>query len=146
MSNGNKMSWIVAGILLIWALAATSTAAYYYMQYTTLEQSYNNLIADKIFVSIGIDYSNGTVEWHNNTIVPKNTTVFDLLLLVAEVEFSTSEWGVFIEAINGVKNNVTIVNHWWVYYVNNFTELAPVGADAYYLHAGDIVLWVYQEF
>ncbi|MGQ4913158.1 MAG: DUF4430 domain-containing protein [Candidatus Asgardarchaeia archaeon] len=143
MSESNKKVWIVAIVLLIWALGATSAAAYYYQQYTAIQTSYNNLVTGKMFVSIGIDYGNGTVEWYNNTIVPQNVTAFDVLLLVAEVNFTTSSWGVFVNAINGVENNVTMANHWWMYYVNG--EMPMVAADRYILHANDIVLWVYEE-
>ena len=131
---------LASAALLCWALAASMLACYYYVQYTTISQAYSRLL---VHVDLYIDYGNGTVEHHELALA--NATAFNALLEAkARVEYEVYPgMGILVVAINGVRNNETLVDHWWLYYVNGV--LAPVACDRYYLSNGDVVCWNYTK-
>ena len=57
-----------------------------------------------------------------------------------EVIYKSSDFGVFVEEIAGVKNSK---DSFWLYYING--QMAEVGADKYQLKKGDIVEWRYEK-
>lgn len=88
---------------------------------------------------------NDKTEYNYN--VEDKSTVFELMkALVQETkinfEYQESDMGVFIESINGIKND-TANNKYWMLYVND--KLSPVGASEYKLSTGDIVEWRYLD-
>jgi hypothetical protein len=50
--------------------------------------------------------------------------------------------GVFIDEIQGIKND-TSNNMYWMFYVNN--KMAEVGVSAYRLSDNDVVEWKYED-
>lgn len=79
--------------------------------------------------------------------VPEGTSAFMLLQkVVKEINFSMkfqeSDFGVFVEEINGVKNGDK-KNFYWMYYVNG--ESASVGASQYTLQSGDVIEWKFED-
>jgi len=111
---------------------------HYYTQYSTISSKYREAL---VTVDLYINYGNGTVEFHRVSLL--NATAFNALLEAgAEVEYKVYPgMGVLVTSINGVRNNETIANHWWLYYVNG--ALAPLASDKYYLSPGDVVTWNY---
>lgn len=65
---------------------------------------------------------------------------FELLQKEHRVSFQTSEFGVFVTEIDGVKNTS---DTFWMYYVNG--KLAPVAADKYVTKKGDKIEWRYEK-
>ena len=57
-----------------------------------------------------------------------------------EVIYKSSDFGVLVEEIAGVKNSK---DSFWLYYING--QMAEVGADEYQLKKGDIVEWRYEK-
>jgi len=130
--------WILALVaLLCWSIISTISAVYFYQQFTSIG-------ASLIQVSVTINYGNGTSVTHEKVRLFYNTTALDALMAVAKV--SVTYWpsfdAVFVDAINGVANDLDKSNY-WMYYVNG--EIAPVSADKYILHNGDHVEWKYEH-
>lgn len=93
-------------------------------------------------IMVIINYGNGSTEtFREISLEPPNTTVFHALLLVASVEYHYEGPYVFVDAINGVRNNENNNNRWWQYWVNG--ELPMVAANKYYLNSNDVVEWRY---
>lgn len=119
---------------------------YYYMRF----QEYDSLLREyekvTMRVNILIDYGNGTMVWHNNTLVSYGATLFNATERVAVVQ--STYWpqyqAVFIDAINGVP---TTQEHWWwwKYWDANSKEWkdGEVGADLYKLKPNEAVMWQY---
>jgi len=138
---------------LLWAVITTATAVYYYQEYASANQRYNeyyqkytSIRGSVLQVSVTIDYGNGTSITNEAVYLSPNTTVLDVLKAVAKVD--TTYWTAFgsflIDAINGVANNAGNNNRWWVYSVNG--EHALVSADQYKLRDGDHVEWKYEKY
>jgi hypothetical protein len=144
----SKTSWLITGLVLIWAITGSGLAAVNFVQYNNLQVSYENLenqyteLTDgMIFVDIGYSYGNGTTRWVNNTVVPQNTSVWTLTqLTVVSFNFTQYPFGPFVTMLDGLFSNST---HYWTYYVNG--EWALMGADQYEVLTGDAVLWVFTS-
>lgn len=150
-------------ILLVWALVASTTASWLYVENGRLARevdAYKSRLAEvnattsqlleKVnFVTVFIDYGNGTVEVHRNVPIPKErSTVLLALLSVASVNYTVYPYGVFVDSINGVANDPES-NKWWLYYVYVDGEgfvAGEVGADQKILTDRDIVSWNYTSF
>jgi hypothetical protein len=67
-------------------------------------------------------------------------TVLEQLQAQADVVVQQSEYGPFVESINGVKSGDD--NKYWVYYVDG--EAATVGAGEYTTEGGETVEWKFE--
>jgi hypothetical protein len=124
---------------------------------TDTETLFNNLerlskMVDAISVktNILINYGNGTLQWHNDTLVPFGATLFDATRAVTEVKYEFySGLGVFVTSINGVENNADEMKSWlWWYwdFTSSEWKLGDVGCDQHILHRGDVVAWFYESY
>ncbi|MEM2109357.1 MAG: DUF4430 domain-containing protein [Candidatus Odinarchaeota archaeon] len=138
--NKQQTNFLTA-LLLILSLGLASTTTYFYFQSEQYKNSYNNLVGETIRINIGIDYANGTVEWHNNTLAPKNITALQATILVAEVNYTMYSFGPFVTGINGVEAAGTM---YWALYYNG--EYSMIGAGDLYLLFGDTVKWVFESW
>ncbi|MEJ5292783.1 MAG: DUF4430 domain-containing protein [Candidatus Methanosuratincola sp.] len=142
---------LISGVLLIWAIGASVGLAYYYQESQNQQVIINNYesVIDNVAikVNLGFDYGNGTTVWKNGTYVPIGYTLLNGTLKVAQVNYSVYPYGVWVNGINGVFENVA-ENTYWVYYVwsNNDWEMGPVGADQYVLKNGESVKWILTKF
>ena len=127
-------------------MGLASTTAFFYSQYTYYYNFYNQVTSSNIIVNFGIDYGNGTIEWHNNTVVPKGFSAFNLTVMLADVNYTVYSFGIYIESINGVEGGWSNGTHtfYWIWYLNG--EQATVGCDAYELLYGDTIEWRYEPF
>ncbi|MHA1238349.1 MAG: DUF4430 domain-containing protein [Candidatus Odinarchaeia archaeon] len=146
MSLETNKSWIISVILLVSTMGLASSTAFFYTQYTYYHNFYDQVTTNNIIVNIGINYGNGTVEWFNNTVVPKEFTAFNLTTIVANVEYTVYSFGIYVESINGVEGGWSDGTHtfYWIWYLNG--EQASVGCDAYQLVYGDTIEWRYESF
>ena len=55
---------------------------------------------------------------------------------------SESEYGFFVDEINGKANDAD-TNEYWSFYVND--QLAEVGVSSYTLQQDDVITWKYEE-
>jgi hypothetical protein len=94
-------------------------------------------------IDLMIDYGNGTQVWYNDTRIVPGESLLNITMEIAKVEFTMSEFGAFINSINGVEG--TQNNFWiWNYYEDGW-NMGMTGADKKYLHEGDIVSWEYTD-
>ena len=99
---------------------------------------------DKINVTLKIISENNSNKYFKKA--GGGISVLDLMKLIGEEDglnfkYQDSGLGVFIEEINGVKNNSSD-NVYWMFYVNG--KMAAVGASDYKLSNNDIVEWRYE--
>ncbi len=127
--------------LLAWALVASLTATYYYNAYNDLSQKAHK---KTIYVDIGINYGNGTVHWFNYTEARGGDTLLDVTVLVAEVNYTTSNFGAFVNSINNVNNTSTNAWIWWIHNQFGWSE-GPVACDKYVLGDNETLCWYYED-
>jgi len=142
---------LVTIFLVFWALAATFTAAYFYVIIISMRPLTSSEV---IYVDIGINYGNGTLVWINNTKVLKGSSVFQTLLLVAdEVNVTTGTSGIYVRGINGVNEYDSVA---WLYAiygrevptwqkVDNW-RYPSVSPDKLALENNDIIVWVFLNW
>ena len=95
-------------------------------------------------VEVMLNYGNDTVNWHNVSLTGASNAFKATQIAAVTLNYTVSEYGVFVNAINGVWGNST---HWWSLFFWNFTSgnwtSSPVGAIDLVLSIGDMVAWVY---
>lgn len=81
--------------------------------------------------------------------VSAGSTLWDAIKEVADVKaiYYKEFDDYFIEAINGVENDVTVSGCYWMWYhTNGGEELGLTGAKGYELEQGDHILWRYEIY
>jgi hypothetical protein len=116
-----------------------------------VSKNYETVLRDiealTILVDIKLDYGNNTITWFNDTRLPLGSSLLNATKIIAEVDITETDFGVFIESINGVGGGND--KFWiWNYYDSNSGEwtYGPVGADQWILHEKDKVSWSYTSF
>jgi len=117
-------------------------------QNANLQAAYEALLADvedlTINIDLLIDYGDGNVVWLNDTRVPLDVNFLKALELLAEIEYTTSEYGAFVTKVDGIGDDPT--KYWlWFWYDTEAESWAygPSAADFWVLHDGDVVSWEY---
>jgi hypothetical protein len=116
-----------------------------------INQEVNKIVEEKpeeenlIEVKLKIN-NNGEIKIYPEKIEPGGT-VFDLMKKIKETgdfdfKYQDSSMGVFVEEINGVKNNPS-KNMFWLFYVNNKPSVTSV--SNYKLLAGDEIEWKFED-
>jgi hypothetical protein len=108
-------------------------------------------------VNLCIDYGNGTLEWHNKTVIPTGSSVFQLTQKVAKVNFIydalMKPGHIRLTSINDKKEytryepSYSEGGAWlWYYWNDNRQEwvFGPVGCDAWMLKDGGIYKWNFE--
>jgi len=134
--------------LTVWSVTATAYAGYYFTQYNQLEDTLKTMQSLIIKVNILINYGNGTKEWHNATLVPVGTTVFNATLAVAEVDYSLwqGEYAL-INSINGVQGTQDTGWIWWIWDSSTSQwKSALEASNKHFLVDGDTIGWNYQNW
>lgn len=147
-----------AGALLCITIVASYTAFGLQSQVRKLQTEYDGLLQDieslqgnlddlTIRIDMKIDYGNETIVWHNNTRIPLGANLLTATKVISSVEYSTGEFGAFVEKIDGVGGDPN--TFWlWNYYDRDsgVWEYGPVASDMWAPHNGDVVSWVYSGF
>ena len=105
-------------------------------------------------VNICIDYGNGTAEWHNKTVIPTGSSLFQLTQKVATINYT------YDALMKPGHIRITSINNWkeytigyseggawlWYYWDDNRQEwvFGPVGCDAWMLKDGGIYKWNFE--
>ncbi|MGD2201310.1 MAG: hypothetical protein PVJ38_06755 [Candidatus Bathyarchaeota archaeon] len=146
----NIWIWATAALLCT-TIAASYLALNYRTENTRLKEDYQAVLEDveelTVTVDMKLDYGNGTVQWYNATRVPLEADLLKATQLIAEIEYTTGDLGALVNEINGVEGDPN--NFWiWHYYDEDTSswEYGPTGCNAWILHDGDIVAWVYSSF
>lgn len=144
---------IAALVFLVWAIAGSVLAVQYYQlsnsQATIIQnvQSLVNSTTMNIDVNIAIDYSNGTINWYNNTVLPIGSNFLNATTSVAIVNatYNPNYGEYFVNSINGVFPGSTQYWGWSTYQFGSWTA-GTVGADKYLLHNNEIIEWKLTGF
>lgn len=147
MNSESTYKW-AAALLLCTTLAAGAAALYLNNRVNALEAEYERTLSElKEFtatVDVRIDYGNGTAAWFNSTRIGASESLLNATLRVADLEYTVYEFGVFLNAVNGVGGDPD--RFWlWSYYEDGW-QSGSVGADVWRLHDGDVVAWAYTGF
>jgi hypothetical protein len=123
------------------------------MEYTKFQQLYIDTSTELkkyepyMFISVLLDYGNGTSEWYNNTLVSRGANILNATFSIAQVQYYMGQWGAFVSSINGVGGDD---NTFWIYNVWNSTslswEMGLVASNAHILREGELFAWAYQKF
>jgi len=111
-------------------------------------------------LSIGIDYGNGTVDWHNGTQVPAGTSLFQLTQNVADVGEDDYVYyplmrpgHVMVNSINDVEaySAPDFSEGWswiWYYWDDAKQGWVPgiVGCDAWMVESGGTCKWTFEHW
>ncbi len=73
----------------------------------------------------------------------KNSSAFDVLKSMFEVEYDAGEYGVFIKGIKTENWTRQTTDYFWMYFVNG--KLADVAADKYAVKPGDTIKFAYMS-
>lgn len=158
MSNLKNVWMWIAAALLCTTIASAYLALNYQSQLQKQDELYQQLLSDvnqlqgsldvlTIMVDIKIDYGNDTIIWYNETRVPLNIDLLSATHMITEVEYSTSEFGIFVTGINKVGGDADKFWLWYNFEENTYEwQYGLVASDAWILHDGDIVSWVYSGF
>lgn len=146
-----KSAWILALVLLVWAVSATTAAVYYRSESLRYDGLYKDL-ADKlgevsISVDLVIDYGNGTRDWHRSLVIPIGATLKNATLKVAVIETDPVYPG-FVTSINGVRQNEVggVYWLWWIWDdVKQEWGFGPVGFNEYTLRDKQTLIWHYAK-
>lgn len=150
--NKDRDVWMwVAAAFLCTTIAASAFALNYRSQLVRSQKDYEALLGDVndliILVNLRIEYGDDRAVWHNGTRVPLGANLLMATQLVASVDYSTSDYGAFVTKIDEVGGDP---DKYWLWYYYDFDsgewEYGLVGCDAWVLHDGDVVSWVYSSF
>ena len=94
-------------------------------------------------VTVEIDATAGEGEKTSAEVeLPEGATAYDALVAAADdVNASDSEYGMYVQGINGLAGGDFGDMSGWMFEVNG--EMAEVGCSEYQLAAGDVVTWLY---
>jgi hypothetical protein len=146
-----SFKWIAAALLCT-TLIAGAAALYYMNECNRIESSYSETINElqsyvddyTIQIDILIDYGNETYVWYNDTRIAIRESLLNATSTVTIVDKSSSEFGDFVNTINGVGGEA---NKFWIWsYYDEGWQPGMVGADQWIMQNGDIVSWTYSSF
>ncbi|MGB9622938.1 MAG: hypothetical protein ACPL07_03735 [Candidatus Bathyarchaeia archaeon] len=150
--NLGKQFWMwIAAFLLCTTIAGFYASIFFYTQAESAKANYEGLMKDlkelTTTIDMKIDYGNGTIVWHNGTMIPMNSSLLAATMRIGKVEYSIGDFGAFIISINGLKGDS---NHFWSWSYFDRVEgdwvYGPVACDKWMLHNGDLICWTYMEF
>ncbi len=138
---------LAAAVLLCTTIITGALAVQYYTQLSASKADYELLLGElgetTVMVNLLID-DGDSATWYNDTRVPLGANLIEATGFVAEVEAQDSEWGAFVESIDGVGGDAK--SFWlWDQYDEGW-EMGAVGADQWTVHDGDILRWTYTFF
>lgn len=136
--------WAICAFLFVcWAMIASFSAGYYWLQYSNALQRTSGIL---IQVNVGVDYGNGTRAWNNDTKTLTGVTLFDISKQVFSLTYSVGIYGTEVTAINDVQKQGVYA---WTYWVWNSTSrewsIVWENADAHRVSEGEIIMWYYQN-
>lgn len=130
-------------LLACWALVASISAAYYWLQYRDVSDRISGVL---IYVNIGVDYGNGTRTSYNNTKTLTGETLFDVTKQVSNTTYQTGAWGTEVTSINDVRKQGSFGWTYWIWNgTNRSWSIVWENADQYKVTNGDTFMWYYQN-
>ena len=145
---------VLSAALLALLILSSGIAVYFYLDSVDANRRYNSLLSElegvSLEINLLIDYGNGTLVWHNKTLLPIGATLLNATLKVSRsVEYIGSEMGVFVNGIDGVGTKIVKKGYYWLWWRFDKAQgewvLGETAADHYILQRGDTLAWVYED-
>jgi len=145
---------VLSAALLALLILSCGIAVYFYLESIEANRRYTSLLSElegvSLEINLLIDYGNGTLIWHNKTLLPIGATLFNATLKVTKsVEYIGSDMGVFVTGIDGVGTRIVEKGYYWLWWRFDKAQgewvLGETSADRYILQRGDILAWVYED-
>ena len=99
-----------------------------------IKQSEDPLSLEKVNFQLLIE-ANGT-EITKSIDVNKGTNALEAMKMLADVNYSTSAFGAFINSINGISNTA---DSYWLFWIDR--TFAEKAIDAYAINKDTVVIW-----
>ena len=145
MENLEKRTFTYVTLaLLVWAISGTIVAGYYFTQYNTYQNEYENLASEfntlsdtlegfsnslsckigdlsdimesiSLRVNILVSYGNGTSIWYNDTALPLASTAFTAILAIADIKY-TDYGGELGILVTSINSLASNSTHGWLYW------------------------------
>jgi len=105
-------------------------------------------------VSVLIDFGNTEYYWSHFNLTTENNSAFNATQkacdkLEFDFNYSSSDFGVFVNGIDGVLNAHDWSESWLLYYWNDTLDawsLSPVGVGQYLMDDGTSIAWLYDSW
>ena len=152
----------VLSILLIIALFLMTMGAISYTELNQFDAAVvgNNPNIDSaatrgnLSVSVLIDFGNAEYHWSDFNLSADNNSAFNATekaceKLEFEFNYSTSDFGIFVNGINEVNNTLDWSEFWSLFYWNktlNAWSLSPVGVGQFEMDEGMSIAWLYDSW
>lgn len=145
---------VLSATLLALLILVSGIAVYFYFDSVEAKRRYNTLLSElegvALEVNLLIDYGNGSMVWHNKTLLPIGATLLNATSKVSSsVEYIGSDIGAFVTGIDGVGTKIVKKGHYWLWWRFDKTQsewvLGETAADRYILQRGDTLAWVYED-
>jgi len=145
---------VLSAALLVFLILASGVAVYFYLDNVEAHRRYNSLLSElegvSLEVNLLIDYGNGSLVWHNKTLLPIGATLLNATLKVSRsVEYIGSDMGVFVTGIDGVGTKIVKKGYYWLWWRFDKAQgkwvLGETAADRFILQRGDTLAWVYED-
>ncbi|MCE7736545.1 MAG: DUF4430 domain-containing protein [Candidatus Heimdallarchaeota archaeon] len=108
-----------------------------------------NSDGENILITIQLHISYGDVMPDNHFEFDVNTSLSVLEVTQSKVNLSVKYfYGLpYVEAINGVKENNDLSNHFWIFYIDNVKSLTHAGTSLSNINVinGSVILWNYES-
>jgi len=108
------------------------------------ESTQGSLADLTILVDIRIDYGGDNVVWYNSTRVPLNAKLLEATEIIAQVDYTVSEYGATVNDIGDVGEDEGFFWLWYTFEDGGW-QMGMTGADMWSLKDGDIVAWEYTD-
>jgi len=99
-------------------------------------------------ITLEIQFSYGGVIPNENFVFDVNTSesILDATKSVANISVKYFFDLPYIEAINGIREDDSLPNHFWIFYIDDVKSLVHAGASLKKVNAknGSILLWSYE--
>lgn len=141
-------------ILLILVVLLGALSVYFYLESAEMRSRCNYLLTELKSVSLEvdllIDYGNGSMVWHNKTVLPIGASLLNATLKVSRsVEYIGSDMGVFVNGIDGVGTKIVKKGYYWLWWRFDKEKgewvLGETGADQYIVKRGEVLAWLYED-
>jgi hypothetical protein len=134
---------MISLLLICWALLASFSAGYYWVQYDDLNGRIGGVL---IYVNIGLDYGNGTRTYHNDTKTLTGETLFDVTKQVCNITYETGVYGTQVTSIDNVTAQGSFAWTYWMWESRNSTwSIVWESADSRKVSGAETYLWYYQN-
>ena len=144
-------------VLLAAMLISSTFAAFYLFQYDRAQNSANAYLSElkgvqpTQLVDVLLDFGNGTLAWHNDTVVPTGANAYVATVIASRGIVNATYYPPpyaehLVTGIDNVQNTQDRSWFVWTYDETAAWQAAQVGADDLAASNGSIFAWTYCDY